>query len=190
METKQFSSIKELVFSYVRQQQGKVDPHMLEAEVKKHFPHSKWKESHWAWYRNQIKSGRYKDQFTEFIKRNLPFSLGGPNAADPAIKLLGDQLLKMTRKAIVENAGENDVMKFKLNRWVYGRLMQDEIRQKRPIKQQLWDSGIHTCQSCRKHFNSLKGVEIHRKDGDLPYSIDNCQLLCRPCHQKMGRIDR
>ncbi len=185
MKIKKYNSIKELVFNYIHQHEGKVDPVKLEAEVKKHFPDSKWRNSHWAWYRNQIKSGRFKDQFSEFIKGNLSFSSGGPNTADPLIKLLGDQILKMTRKAIAENAGENDIMKFKLNRWVYGRLMQDEIRQKRPIKQKLWDSGIHSCQSCKKKFSSLKGVEIHRKDGSLPYSLDNCQLLCRPCHQKI-----
>lgn len=186
MNTKQYKSIKELVFEYIHKNKGKIDPAKLEAEVKKHFPRSKWKNTHWAWYRYQIKSGKYKDQFSEYIKGNLTFSSNGPNAADPVVKKLGDQILKQARKAIQEAAGQDEILKFRLNRWVFARLHQDEIRQKRPIKQKLWDSGIHACQSCGKQFTSLKGVEIHRIDGSLPYSVNNCQLLCRPCHQKKG----
>lgn len=62
----------------------------------------------------------------------------------------------------------------------------DEIRVKRPIKKQLWDRGIGSCQACNQPFGPLKGVEIHRKDGARGYSADNCELLCRECHQELG----
>jgi 5-methylcytosine-specific restriction endonuclease McrA len=53
-----------------------------------------------------------------------------------------------------------------------------------PVKQSLWDSGMKTCQGCGKEFQNLKGIEIHRKDSSLEYSTENCELLCRPCHQR------
>jgi 5-methylcytosine-specific restriction endonuclease McrA len=65
--------------------------------------------------------------------------------------------------------------------------MQYEIQLKKPIKKALWDSGIRACQNCGKGFSSIKGVEIHRKDGNLGYSKENCELLCRPCHQQTQR---
>lgn len=100
------------------------------------------------------------------------------------VKQIGDEILEHTRFVIGLAAGNDAQMRFKLNRWVYARLMQDEIREKRPVKQALWDSGIKACQRCGKKFKSIKGVEIHRKDSNKTYSVENCQLLCRECHQK------
>jgi 5-methylcytosine-specific restriction endonuclease McrA len=100
------------------------------------------------------------------------------------IKRVGDEILNHARFVIGVAAGNDAQMRFKLNRWVYARLQQEEIREKRPIKQALWDSGIRVCQRCRRKFESIKGVEIHRKDNRKIYSVENCQLLCRECHQK------
>jgi 5-methylcytosine-specific restriction endonuclease McrA len=100
------------------------------------------------------------------------------------VKRIGDEILKHARFVIGIAAGNDTQMRFKLNRWVYARLQQEEIREKRPIKQALWDSGIRACQKCTRKFKSIKGVEIHRKDSNKIYSVENCQLLCRECHQK------
>jgi len=70
-------------------------------------------------------------------------------------------------------------------RWVFARLMRDEIRIKRPIKQELWDAGMRECQACGQRFSALKGAELHRKDEDKGYSVENCELLCRECHQEL-----
>jgi len=102
------------------------------------------------------------------------------------VKRIGDEILKHARFVIEIAAGNDAQMRFKLNRWVYARLHQEEIREKRPVKQALWDSGIRACQRCRRKFKSIKGVEIHRKDSRKIYSVGNCQLLCRECHQKRG----
>ena len=103
------------------------------------------------------------------------------------VKRVGDALLNHVRFMIKETAKDDADLRFKLNRWVYARLMQDEIREKRPIKQKLWEMGMQSCQSCGKKFQTIKGVEIHRIDGKTGYSVENCELLCRSCHQKKGK---
>jgi hypothetical protein len=64
--------------------------------------------------------------------------------------------------------------------------MQAEIRAKRPIKKQLWNSGMKSCQTsgCGKEFKTLKNVEIHRRNNSKGYSVENCILVCRECHEK------
>lgn len=110
----------------------------------------------------------------------------GPEARDPEIKRIGDSLLHHVRDMISLAAGDDADKKFKLNRWVFSRLLQDEIRVKRPIKRELWDGGMRSCQSCGQGFRSLKGVELHRKDASRSYSTDNCELLCGECHQELA----
>jgi hypothetical protein len=110
----------------------------------------------------------------------------GPVAKDAEVKRIGDAILNNARFVISLAAGNDINKQFKLNRWVFSRLMQDEIRVKRPIKQKLWDNGTRTCQACGEKFASLKGVEIHRKDESVGYSEANCELLCRECHQELG----
>ncbi|NJN40632.1 MAG: DUF91 domain-containing protein [Gammaproteobacteria bacterium] len=53
-----YRTIKELV---IRQYEslGRMPPYeQLTALVRESFPHSKWKETHYAWYKSQIKTGR------------------------------------------------------------------------------------------------------------------------------------
>jgi len=203
MRTMTYRSIKELVFDIIRQTKGLAEYETVTKAVKKYFPKSKWKESHWGYYRSQITSeiGRYKDEFPEQIKSNLRrgvrSSRGRPRkkvklvlrkrkkreTKEERIKRIGDAILEHARFVIGMAAGNDAGIRFKLNRWVYARLMQDEIREKRPVKQSLWDSGMRSCQKCGKEFTSIKGMEIHRKDGDKVYSVANCELLCRTCHQ-------
>lgn len=202
MKDKSYRTIKDLVFGFVHSTKGRVDYAALTKAVKKHFPNSKWQPTHWSWYRYQIRMGRFRDLFTEEEKLNLTApQLTGRSARRPlrspgrgqtadseekpnAVKRCGDAILNHVRFLIDEFAGDDEDRRFKLNRWVYARLMQDEIRQKHPIKQQLWDSGMRTCQWCGKDFDVLKDVEIHRKESNLCYSLSNCELLCRSCHRK------
>lgn len=66
-----YPSIKELVFDLVQQTRGLVDYETVTAKVRKIFPKSKWQESHWAWYRNQMTNGRFQRQFSERTRANL-----------------------------------------------------------------------------------------------------------------------
>ena len=203
MEARAYRTIKDVVFDIIRQTKGLADYETVTKAVLKHFPKSAWKESHWGYYRSQITSeiGRYRDEFPEEIRANLRRGAGksrgqprkaariilkkkGRETKEDKVKRIGDGILGHARFIIGVAAGNDTQIRFKLNRWVYARLMQDEIREKRPVKQALWDSGIRACQRCSKEFSTIKGVEIHRKDPDKIYSVENCQLLCRECHQK------
>jgi hypothetical protein len=184
-QEKRYASIKELVFDVVRRSKGSVDYQTVTSHVRSAFPKSKWDKTHWAWYRNQMTRGRFKDLFTEEVRRNLQITtkqLEG-KGTENRVKHFGDAILKHARSVINAECGEEQDFRFKVNRWVYSRLQQDEIRVKRPIKKHLWNSGIRSCQGCGKDFDSLKGVEIHRKDSRRNYSKDNCLLLCRPCQE-------
>lgn len=182
-------TIKALVLDYVHRQKGVVNEDKLAKEVTAAFPSSAWKRTHWAWYRSQILDGRFTDQFTKRELKGLHAGLKGrgPVARDQTVKKAGDKILKTAREAIAEAAGADQELYFKVNRWVFARLLQDEIRVKRPIKKKLWESGMRACQACGEAFKSLKGVEIHRKDGSKGYSVKNCELLCRGCHQENAR---
>jgi len=179
-----YGTIKELVFNIIHQTKGFVDYETITAEVKKHFPKSKWKKTHWAWYKTQIKNGRFRDLFSAEMRANLALGKRNGQAKDNKIKRVGDAILRHIRFVIGEVAGNDVNLRFKLNRWIFARLQQEEIKAKRPVKQKLWDSGMKSCQSCDKEFKNLKGVEIHRNDSTIGYSVENCILLCRPCHQK------
>ena len=188
MRKRVYRTIKDVVFDVIRQTMGLADYETVTKAVMGHFPNSAWKESHWGYYRSQITSerGRYKDEFSEEIKTNLRRRTAPPEGRpkDDTIKRIGDKILEHARSAIELAAREDTRMRFKLRRWVYARLLQDEIQEKRPVKQALWDSGIRACQRCGDEFRTIKGVELHRKDADEGYSVENCQLLCRKCHQE------
>jgi len=203
-----FRTIKALVFDHVHRKKGLVDYDALTRAVLKHFPKSAWKQTHWAWYRYQVVRGRFRSEFTQEERENLTSSgrasmragasasgqsprktsLGrrGPPPRDQEVKRVGDKILKATRAAVAHAADKDPDFYFSVNRWVFARLHQDEIRKKRPIKAALWKSGMQSCRACGQGFKSLKGVEIHRKNGKLAYSVDNCELLCRDCHEELA----
>lgn len=202
-----YRTIKSLVLDHVHRAKGHVSYDVLTEEVRKTFPASRWKKTHWAWYRSQIRHGRFRNEFSDTERAALaghdvalpaptppapPQSaelgpmLRGPAAKDVEVKRIGDAILEQARFIISLAAGENVEKRFKLNRWVFSRLLQDEIRIKRPIKQKLWAGGMRSCQACGESFETLKGVEIHRKDESRAYSAANCELLCRECHQELG----
>jgi len=205
-KTKQHRTIKSLVLDYVHKVGGAVDYSELTRQVKEQFPDSKWQRTHWAWYKNQILRARFREMFTDMERAALGETSGpsiptvtapaaapqragsrGPKAADPEVKRLGDQILQHIRFTLDLAAGDDDLRRFKVNRWVFSRLLQDEIKVKRPIKKRLWDAGQQACRACGQPFKSLKGVEVHRKDAAKGYSQQNCELLCRECHQEIGR---
>lgn len=185
-------TIKDLVFDIIHQTNGKVDYEIITKHVLEAFPQSKWKPSHWAWYKSQIKIGKFKDEFSAEEKKNLKLKKTGNisisveqnKEEENHVKRIGDNILNHARMMIREIAKDDEDFEFKLNRWIYARLMSDERRKKAPIKQELWEMGMTSCQDCDKEFKSIKGVEIHRKDTAKAYSIENCELLCKPCHQK------
>jgi hypothetical protein len=191
-----FPAIKSLVFELIHASQGRINNDRVEQEVLNYFPKSRWSKSHWSWYRNQIKNGKYANEFSEIEKKNLFDQIVLKNATgkiqrqqpktdhDNKIKRIGDSLLNHVRTMMKDVADTDEVLYFKLNRWIYSRLLQDEISKKRPIKKALWDSGMRSCQKCGKQFESIKGVEIHRINNAEIYSVKNCILLCRPCHQQ------
>jgi hypothetical protein len=206
-----YRTIKALVFDFVRRCHGDVNYEALTEEVRRYFPDSRWKRTHWAWYRYQILYGRFRGQFSDSERLALSQGTGrrmvvkpspphtntapveppalarGPQARDPEVKKFGDLMLNHIRQMLIAVCGDDLDKRFKLNRWVLSRLLQDEMRVKRPIKQRLWDQGRRACEACGEPFASLKGVELHRKDPLRQYSIDNCDLLCRECHQELGQ---
>lgn len=176
-------TIKSAVLDYVHRMRGRADYEALTSVVLKHFPNSAWKPTHWAWYRYQICKGRFRDEFSAEERKNLAEGTHAP-PPHPEVKGIGDAILNQVRFALSLAAPEDADLRFKINRWIYARLVQDENRGKRAIKQKLWDDTPRprTC-VCGKHFESLKYVELHRIDPERSYSIDNCTLLCRTCHQ-------
>jgi len=173
---KQYRTIKELVLD-INSRIGLSDYEATTREVKEHFPNSKWSKSHFAWYRSQIRTGRITS--TQKLPSKSPES-------GPDVKRIGDQILAHISFILDISAKNDSDLRFKINRWVYSRLLQAEVRAKRPIKKQLWNAGMRSCQAlgCPKEFSTLKNVEIHRKDSTRGYSVENCILLCRECHEK------
>ena len=187
-----YNSIKDLVFDAIHKSQGKIDYDTITQYVLNAFPDSKWKATHWTWYKSQIKNGRFTDEFSAEEKKNLKLKRLSPKLKTPEVeqeeenevKRVGDNILNHIRTMIREITRDDDDYEFKLNRWIHARLNADERRKKTPIKQELWSMGMTSCQDCNKEFASLKGVEIHRKDSARAYSLENCELLCRVCHMK------
>ena len=65
---RQYNSIKQLVIDQTISN-GEMPPYeTLTQLVLEHFPNSKWKESHYAWYRSQISTG--KIELTDLIEKS------------------------------------------------------------------------------------------------------------------------
>jgi hypothetical protein len=187
MEARRYETQKDVVFDIIRQTKGSVDYQTVTKAVLECCRKGAWKETHWAFYRSQItrERGRYRDEFSEETKEDLRRGTAKPEerSTDDTIKRIGDKILEHARFVIGLAAKDDTRMRLKLRRWVYARLLQDEIREKRPIRKALWNLGTRACR-CGEKFSTIKGVEIHRKDADKDYSVENCELLCRKCHQE------
>ncbi|MDY3338681.1 endonuclease NucS [Riemerella anatipestifer] len=57
-----YKTIKQLVLSEVEKLNGKFpDKAFLENLVKENFPNSKWKDTHYSWYKSKIKHGKFEE---------------------------------------------------------------------------------------------------------------------------------
>ncbi len=87
-------TIKELVLEFIHRCEGLVDYAALEHAVMSEFPWSKFKPTHWSWYRSQCTKGRFADQFNEIETANMEATkhrsrasrAGGPDAAGAGVK--------------------------------------------------------------------------------------------------------
>lgn len=122
-----YRTIKALVFAIVRRTKGLVDYETVTAEVKKHFPQSKWQKTHWSWYRTQIKNGRFRHLFSKETRANLALGKKNKQAKSNEVKRIGNAILNHVRFVIGVAAKDNPDLRFRLNRWVYSRLLQEDV---------------------------------------------------------------
>lgn len=95
------------------------------------------------------------------------------------------EILESTRKRIKEISVGNTDEWFKINRFVYSRLMLDERKQK-PKKIDLFDRQKGICWFCKDRIENIKDTDLHRINDKLGYKdINNVVLVHRNCHQRM-----
>lgn len=95
------------------------------------------------------------------------------------------QILEQVRNQIKEVAGGNSDDWFKINRYVYARLMQDEKKGK-PKKTNLFDRQKGICWFCKERIDNIKDTDTHRINEKLGYyDAKNVVLVHRSCHQQM-----
>lgn len=94
MQNKKYKSIKSLVFELIHQTNGCIDYKTITEKVKKYFPKSKWKKTHWAWYRSQTIRGRYKDLFSSKERLNLKSNKKQPNQETIPKGLVAERMVR------------------------------------------------------------------------------------------------
>ena len=95
------------------------------------------------------------------------------------------QILKQVRSQIKEVAEGNPNDWFKINRYVYARLLLDE-RKGKPKKTDLFDKQKGICWICKKRIDNIKDTDTHRINEELGYDDEgNVVLVHRSCHQRM-----
>jgi hypothetical protein len=94
-----------------------------------------------------------------------------------------EAILQKTRDLISAHAEGDPDRWFYANRYVFSRLGLDERKTKTDIKRRLLDSGA-PCEACGKPFETRMDVHLHRLDGKLGYSSENCVLMHADCHRK------
>jgi len=104
----------------------------------------------------------------------------GKRAKNPKVATIADRLLDTIREEMNKLGSGYD--QFYLRRWIYVRLQIEEQNEKKKIKNELWERGKQKCSYCDRTFASLKQVHIHRKNAEQEYSVDNCILLHKECH--------
>jgi len=95
-----------------------------------------------------------------------------------------EEILDRTRKLIKDYAEGDPDKLFYGNRFVYARLQLDERGSKPAIKRTLFEAAP-ICYVCGKPVE-FKGTEVHRIDGARGYTLENCALLHRECHQQLS----
>ena len=95
------------------------------------------------------------------------------------------QILNQTRSQIKEAASGNSDAWFKINRYVYARLLGDE-RKKKPKKVDLFDKQKGLCWICKERIENIKDTDTHRINEELGYDdVNNVVLVHRSCHQRI-----
>ena len=140
----------------------------------------------------------FHDETTRSIKNGTSSELcDGKNSTPPSLKTgrkpknekvkhIGNKILDYARQTIEQESGNDPGGQFAVNRWVYQRLAIDERKDKGWIKQTIWESRAQICRCCKSKFDSLKGLHLHRKDDSAGYSLDNCELLHKECHERLS----
>lgn len=100
------------------------------------------------------------------------------------LREIGRQLYEEIKERIRRESKNEDEW-FYLNRFVYSRLQLDG-RPPPKLKNKLFKE-TPICYVCKKKFESKKGVEIHRLNGEKGYSENNCVLVHKECHEKLSR---
>lgn len=90
------ATIKALVLELIHQTNGNIDYRTVTKEVKKCFPDSKWKESHWGYYRSQITSerGRYKNLFSMQERANLQSNKKGVSQQVTPMGFIAERMVR------------------------------------------------------------------------------------------------
>jgi len=101
-------------------------------------------------------------------------------AKDLRVKRLGDEILNHVRAWLDRKCKDDPDFRFLVNRWVFARLQGDTRNKSKKIKKALMENGMAVCQGDGPHN---KPLEIHRIDGSMGYSEENCIILCNACHR-------
>ncbi len=95
------------------------------------------------------------------------------------------KILKLARSRIKESSHGNGDDWFKINRYVYSRLLLDE-RKKKPKKIDLFDRQKGICWICNEHIDNIKDTDTHRVNEKMGYDdMSNVVLVHRSCHQRI-----
>lgn len=97
MKATPYKTIKDVVSDIIQRTKGSTDYEAVTEAVRRHFPNSRWKASHWSFYRSQVTSekGRYRDVFPEEIRANLRRTANpGGRPSDDTVKRIGDKILE------------------------------------------------------------------------------------------------
>ena len=95
------------------------------------------------------------------------------------------QILEQVRSQIKEVAGGKPNDWFKINRYVYARLLLDE-RKRKPKKTDLFDKQKGLCWICKERIDNIKDTDTHRINEELGYDdANNVVLVHRSCHQRI-----
>ena len=128
--------VKELVFDLIHRTSGKIDYKTVTEKVKKHFPKSKWKKTHWYWYRSQITSdrGRYRKLFSSEERRNLQTNPKGFDAERKVRKRLEERFQKKLytgrndRTLIVGHRSNGEAIKHEFDIVTEGKSIIGEVK--------------------------------------------------------------
>ena len=96
------------------------------------------------------------------------------------------RILQNVRRSINKAAGTDPDRQFVVNRYVYQRLQGDERKPHKNLKEALYKDNP-CCDGCKKKLRNLRGINIHRKDSQKTYLLQNCVLMHPRCHTELHK---